>query len=280
MDVAQKLYEKGMCTYHRTDSFSVSTEAQEVCSGYIKTEHGDDYVPKTPNVYKKKGQTSQEAHECIRPTSVRGDSWINEPLEKDEQRLIDMITNRFVASQMSDLRVKSTVITIPCKPCKIIVEGKSIEFDGWSKVWQISGKEVFLPNIEENDTLDLNGVVIKDHETRPPERYNTGTLVSKMEKHGVGRPSTWAQIIENIVGRGYVENDGKRFALTSIGKDVYTFLVNKFRESFMDLGYTSTVEAELDKICKDPSIRVEVISNFYDNINRAIKKSRRVSLGI
>ena len=274
MEVAQKVYEAGYCTYHRTDSFVVSDEAYESCKEFIESEYGPNYVPETRPVYSKKSR-SQEAHECIRPTSMSGASWVEgNDLGKDEQALYDMIRSRFIASQMASMKIEKTTVIVGCGKCNVVVEGKSVKFDGWSIMSSLQGKEVFLPKIEKGDVLELVNVYVKEHSTRPSDRFNDGTLVSKMEKEGVGRPSTWAVLVDTLLERGYVTKEGKNFKLTYTGRKVYEFLMSKFDTFFMDIGFTSAMEDELENISQGESDRLKVIRDFYSRLDELINAER------
>lgn len=274
MEVAQKVYEAGYCTYHRTDSFVVSDEAYESCKEFIESEYGPNYVPKTRPVYSKKSR-SQEAHECIRPTSMSGASWVEgNDLGKDEQALYDMIRSRFIASQMASMKIEKTTVIISCGKCNVVVEGKSVKFDGWSIMSSLQGKEVFLPKIEKGDVLELVNVYVKEHSTRPSDRFNDGTLVAKMEKEGVGRPSTWAVLVDTLLERGYVTKEGKNFKLTYTGRKVYEFLMSKFGTFFMDIGFTAAMEDELENISQGESDRLKVIRDFYSRLDELINAER------
>jgi len=273
MEVAQSLYEKGACTYHRTDSYVVSEDAAKVCSDWIKEKYGEQYVPKKATVHKEKGIT-QDAHECIRPTSLYSDDWTANEMNEDDKKLLKLIKARFIASQMENMEVEKTNIIAESGEYNILVEGQSVIFDGWSKVWKSDSKEVFLPVIKEGNELDIIEVQVKIHETRPPDRYNDGTLVKKMKKEGIGRPSTWATAVKSLCDRGYVTIEGKNFVLSDLGRNVYFFLMKEFESFFMDIKFTSKVEEELDKIEKGKSKKLDVIKSFYESLDNIVHKER------
>jgi len=273
MEVAQKLFEGGFTTYHRTDSYTISDEALKGCREWIKGKFGDKYLPNQPRTFEQKTK-SQEAHECIRPTSLTGEGWSLNDLSEDEKKLLNMIKARFIASQMENMDVEKTNITVSCSDYDVLVEGKSILFDGWSNIWKVDSKEVFLPSIAEGDKPNLVEAKVKLHETRPPERYNDGSLVKKMKKEGVGRPSTWATLVENLVARNYVTKDGKNFVLTQIGREVAVFLIKDFDNFFMDIGFTSKVEEELDRISRGEVNKLDVIKSFYESLDKIVNKEK------
>jgi len=274
MEICQKLYEAGFQTYLRTDSFSVSDDAYNMCKEYISEKFTDKYLPKERRVYAKKTANSQEAHECIRPTHLG----LGEPEENDltenERKLYDLVKSRFIASQMQDMLSQKVAVDITSGSQIIGLEARTILFDGWSSVWKSDSKESFLPEISEKQILELSNIEVKDHETRPPDRYNDGSLVAKMEKEGVGRPSTWATLVDNLLSRGYVNKEGKNFYLTLIGENIYLFLNKKFSDFFMNVGFTSSIEEKLDKICQGEINKLEILRDFYDLLNKAINKDR------
>jgi DNA topoisomerase-1 len=272
MDVAQALYEAGCITYHRTDSFSVSDEAYASCASYITSKYGAEYLPVKRPVYSKKSK-SQEAHECIRPTTMSGELWADGvSLTPDDKTLLGLIHSRFLASQMADMEVRKTDVVVKTGRCNVLVEGKTIVFDGWTKACPLQGKETFLPDMKEGDPLTVKEVQSKEHETRPPDRFNDGSLVTKMEKEGVGRPSTWATLVESLEKRSYVTRVGKNFHLTPVGRSVYKFLMGKFSEFFMDIGFTSDVEDDLERISEGGVDKMQVITSFYDKLHYFVNK--------
>ena len=276
MEVAQKLYEGGFCTYHRTDSFAVSDEAYKIFTEHISSNIGEGYVPKERRSFKKKTK-SQEAHECIRPTAIFSGDWVKESLGSEEQKLFEAIYNRFMASQMSNMTYDKTIGIVECDSCEVIIEGKVIVFDGWTKIWGIDGKETLLPAISRGEKLDVNDVIIREHKTRAPDRYNDGSLVSKMEKEGVGRPSTWASLLDQMEKRGYVTKGNNKFNLTSLGRRVSNFLIKKFDTSFMNIDFTSRVESELDKVSNGEADKTNVIKEFYSSFKDIVYRENNAT---
>ena len=281
MDIAQKVYELGLISYHRTDSFAVSDDAYVMASRYIKEQFGDEYLPKERKLYKKKSK-SQEAHECIRPTHL-GEKGFFDPasLSEDQRKLYDLVVAGFVASQMEDMRYEKTVIIVQCGEVEVIVEGAIQKFDGWTRVWKVKSEDTFLPPVNKGDELKIQEVKSKEHKTKPPSRYNDRSLVSKMEKEGVGRPSTWASLVENLIKRRYIIRNGKNFELTSVGEHVFEFLMERFSGFFMDIKFTSEVEDQLDEISQGNLTRTDVVKKFYDELSKLVYKDRdRMLAGI
>ena len=276
MDVAQSLFEKGCTSYHRTDSFDVNEEAQKSCLEWIEKKFGKEYLPSKPNIYKKK-TLSQEAHECIRPTSLSGEGFVensSSDMTSDEKILLDLIKARFISSQMKDSEQAKTTIIVSAGNQKVLVEGNNVVFDGWNKAWKVKNDDIFLPKIKKDDCPAVSAISIKQHETRPPERFNEGSLVKRLEKEGVGRPSTYANMIESLSNRGYVTKDGKNFVLTDIGKSVFEFLMKEFESFFLDIGFTAKVEEDLDKISDGKEKRIDVIKKFYEDLEKIVYKEK------
>jgi DNA topoisomerase I len=276
--LAQKLYESGKCTYIRTDSFNISDEALEDVRSFIKSSVNEEYLPLKPNLFKKKSKAAaQEAHECIRPTHVKDTG--DDISDSDEKKLYKLIRSRFVACQMAPMVLDTVTYTIDtdCKKT-LISKGQTIKFDGWSRVYRHTNtKEEELPSIEEKEKLDLKDIKRTKHTTQPPPRYNEASLVKKMESEGVGRPSTYASIMESIQKRGYVvKTKDKKGALsaTELGLKVFDFLENNFKDFFMDINFTSGLEDKLANIADGKKNYLEVIQDTFDILQSEIKKAR------
>lgn len=276
--LAQKLYENGLITYLRTDSFNISEEAVSEVRSLIKDNCKSEYIPKTENKYSKKSSSSQEAHECIRPTDVSDKG--NEITNPDEKKLYKFIRDRFIACQMSDAKVGTVTYYIKTNTGhNLISKGQSIVFDGWRSVYKyISSKDVILPEVEKNELLKYEGLDKSKHSTQPPPRYNEGSLIKKLESEGVGRPSTYSSIMESIQNRNYVETiKGKKGAMgaTELGLKVNDYLEPNFSDNFfMDIHFTSSLEAEIDKIQMGELSYLEVVQKVYDLMMAAIKKAK------
>lgn len=276
--LAQKLYEQGKVSYIRTDSFNISEDAMKEVRSLIKTSQDSQYLPNNPNIYKKKSKASaQEAHECIRPTHCddNGHSIINE----DEKKLYSLIRDRFIASQMTPMVLDTVTYTIKASCGKtLIAKGQTIKFDGWFKRYKhISTKENTLPNLKEGEEMEPKDYNKSKHTTQAPPRYNEASLVKKMETEGVGRPSTYASIMESIQKRGYVEKEKSKkgsLGATDLGMDVYQFLNNHFKDFFMDISFTSTMEDSLSEIACGNKGHIDVLEETYSILQSEIKKTK------
>jgi DNA topoisomerase-1 len=281
MMLAQRLYEGvelgaegavALITYMRTDSTRVAADAQGECRDLIKKKYGQPYLPSQPNVYKS-GKGAQEAHEAIRPTDLAyTPERVAKFLPQDQQRLYTLIYNRFVASQMTPAVFAVTNVDVKAAEGIFRAQGKVMKFDGYRRVLAPAGKQedALLPGLEEKQKLDLLDLSSTQHFTQPPPRYNEASLVKALEKEGIGRPSTYAAIISKIQERGYVELKERRFFATEIGMIVTDILVQYFPD-IMNLKFTSHMEAELDEIEEGKIKRDQVLTEFYEPFNQALK---------
>jgi len=278
MTVAQELYELGLITYHRTDSFSISDEAIAACRAHIKDDKGNSYVPESPYVYTKKSR-SQEAHECIRPTYMDGTGLLDgSSLTGDQEKMLTMVRDRFIACQMAPAVFQNSVVEIQVNEAVIQVKGRIMEFDGWTCKWQTNSKEAELPLLKKGDRVKISEINLQEHRTKPPDRYNDGTVVAKMEKAGVGRPSTWASLVDTLIKREYIERHGKNFHLTTLGRRVYLYLMSEFEDQFMDIEYTSKVEEELDRISTGEVDKNFVVNEFHQALQDALQRRQNEEL--
>lgn len=264
------------CTYIRTDSYSICPESIEEARKLIKNKAGDCYLPQKPNYYKKKAKSaSQEAHECIRPTDC---SYTGNDLGGDEQKLYKLIRERFIACQMAPMIVDTVAYHIKSSSKKdLIAKGQTVQFDGWSKVYSHTmTKENVLPNVSEKEDLKLKELIKTKGTTKPPPRYNEGSLVKKMEEEGVGRPSTYPAIMENIQSREYVKKMNKKGVLeaTELGIRVSDYLSDHFSNFIMDIKYTALLESYLDIIEDGTKTYLEVVKETYDKMMDEVKKAR------
>lgn len=280
MMLAQKLYEGveltgegpvALITYMRTDSTRISADAQKACRDYIGKKYGEPYLPEKPNVYAA-GKGAQEAHEAIRPTDV---DYTPEKLAKliparldfrqDLLRLYTLIYRRFVASQMTPAVFSITNVDIEAGAGLFKAQGKIMKFDGYRKVLATTAKQedALLPALQDKQLLNLLDLAASQHFTQPPPRYSEASLVKALEKEGIGRPSTYAPIIEKIKERSYVELRERRFFATETGKIVTDMLVQHFPK-VMDVKFTSHMEEELDQIEERKVRRDEVLQEFWE----------------
>ncbi|MFO0850515.1 MAG: type I DNA topoisomerase [Gemmataceae bacterium] len=282
MQTAQRLYEGvdlgsegtvALITYMRTDSTRISPDALTAIRGHIQHGYGDRYLPEKPNFYAA-GKSAQEAHECIRPTDVAmtPDRAARAGLAGDQLRLYTLIWQRTVASQMTPAVFAVTTVDVTAGPGLFRASGRIEKFDGFRKVLPTKAEDVELPKLAEKQTLDRLDLFETQHFTQPPPRYNEGSLVKMMEKEGIGRPSTYASIIETIQARGYVRQEHRRFFATDVGKTVTDLLVQWFPK-IMDLKFTSHFEEELDEIETGKCHYQEVLDEFWGPFSDALKRA-------
>ncbi|OGJ37213.1 MAG: DNA topoisomerase I [Candidatus Pacebacteria bacterium RIFOXYB1_FULL_39_46] len=278
MAVAQQLYEEGIITYHRTDSFTLAASALNDARQVVKTEFGQEYLPEKVRVFANKSKNAQEAHEAIRPTNAKLHP--NQLLAKisslstRHQKLYDLIWRRLIASQMAPARYKQTKATIEAKhqqaTAELIANGSIQEFAGWTILFKNS-EDVILPDLAEQQSVYRADINPQQKFTLPPPRYNDASLIKELEKRGIGRPSTYASIISVILDRGYVERIEKRFWATNIGKVVSDFLLQYF-PVIMDYDFTAEMEEDLDRIARGEKEWRQVVGNFFLPLSKKIKE--------
>ncbi len=291
MQTAQRLYEGvplgsegqvALITYMRTDSTRISNEAMTAVRGYIDQQFGANYLPTTPNVYSS-GKSAQEAHEAIRPTDVHytPERVAQLGLHGDQLRLYTLIWQRFVASQMTPAVYAVTSVEVEATPTSgdkkglFKASGSVLKFEGYQRVMP-RGKqeEAELPPLQVNQLQDRLDLVASQHFTKPPPRYNEGSLIKKLESEGIGRPSTYATIISKITSpeRGYIEVRDRKFHATDIGKRVTDLLVEHFPD-IMNLKFTSHFEEELDDIETGKLSYRAVLDEFWGPFSEALAKA-------
>ena len=285
MRIAQKLYEgiplsdpskpEALITYMRTDSLRVADSALKDTRSFISKNYGTKYLPKTSNVYSKKG--AQDAHEAIRPINVSITPEVaSAHLNSEAAKLYSLIWKRFVACQMSKAEYFQRQVNLNGGKFVFRITGSTLIFDGFLKVYSVEDEEskkvVKIPkDIKKGDSADLKKVDGKQHFTQPPPRYTEASLVKELEKKGVGRPSTYAAIIFTIQKRKYVEkNDKKRFAPTELGKAVNGLLVKNLPD-IINVSFTAKMEEELDKIAQGTIERDKVLIDFYKEFQKDIE---------
>jgi DNA topoisomerase-1 len=281
MKIAQELYEGievdatgpvGLITYMRTDSLRVSNEALENVRDLIGSEYGERYLPAKPHRYAA-SKMAQEAHEAIRPTdlSLTPDR-IKGRLSIDQFKLYQLIYRRFVASQMNPAVFSVTNVDVRAGEGLFKTQGKILKFDGYRRVLPPAGKQEdqLLPHLANGQPLDLHKLDPTQHFTQPPPRYSEATLIKALEKEDIGRPSTYAPIIQTIQDRGYVEHKERRFFATDLGMIVTDLLVEHFPK-IMDFKFTAHMEDELDDIATAKEDMVKVIDEFYHPFQEALK---------
>ncbi len=290
MVIAQQLYEEGLITYHRTDSFNLSSTSLKMAREFIKTNYSEKYLPQKPRVFARKSKNAQEAHEAIRVTDVKvvADQVSSKAkrFNTSHVKLYELIWKRFVASQMSEAVYDHTKVKVQAKGKKhkylLSTTGSIMKFDGWMKLYRQSADRI-LPELEENTDLDYLDISPSQKFTQPPARYNDASLVKTLEKKDIGRPSTYASIISVIQTRGYVERVDKRFKPTVIGNTVNDFLVKHFDE-MMDYDFTAEIEEDLDKVSRGEKEWQKVVKTFWSPLGKKIdnteENAKRVQIPV
>ena len=299
MRVAQSLYEGkdigdgervGLITYMRTDSVSVAGSAQTEARQFILERFGKEYLPARPPQYRTRAKGAQEAHEAIRPTSVRRQpASLQSHLTRDELRLYTLIWQRFVASQMAPAILDQTIVDILAgpadgeKPYLFRASGSVIKFPGFLKVYEETreedekageaGEGVQLPSLQKGEELDLIRLLPKQHFTQPPPRYSDASLIRTLEEFGIGRPSTYAPTLMTILRRGYVERVSKKLIPTELGFTVNDLLVGFFPD-IVNVGFTADMEAKLDAIATGEQSWVPMLHEFYGPFAQTVEVAR------
>jgi len=292
MSIAQHLYEgmelgsrgvQALITYMRTDSVRVAKEAQLQTKEWIIKNLGKEYCPPRIRNYKSKS-SSQDAHEAIRPVDVSiTPEDVKDYLPKDHYMVYKLIWERFVASQMANAKVWDTEIIIQAENTLWRVKGERLLFDGYLKIYPYgSKKDLLLPSLKQNDILILTKLDKEQKFTTPPSRYTEASLVKKMEENGIGRPSTYAQVVSTLKEREYVEMDNRYFVPTELGTIVSDLLVKHFPE-LMDTKFTAEMESKLDKVAEGSLDWISLLKNFakyfYPALQKALEEMEQVKKG-
>lgn len=273
MNTAQSLYENGYITYMRTDSTTLAQVAVDAARDLVRSEYGAKYLHPQPRVYASRVKNAQEAHEAIRPAghpfalpeTLRGQ------LSPDEFRLFDMIWKRTIASQMADAQKLKTTITIEGGGAAFQASGTSIQFEGFLRAYvegsddpeaELAEKETLLPNVNRGDAVDCRKLDPKDHTTQPPARYTEASLTRKLEEEGIGRPSTYASIIETIQNRDYVFRRGNALVPSWLAFSVIR-LLEEHLPSLVDYQFTAQMEDYLDAISRREAEHTKYLHDFY-----------------
>ncbi|HMO01704.1 MAG TPA: type I DNA topoisomerase [Oligoflexia bacterium] len=273
MQVAQSLYENGFITYMRTDSTTLSEEAIGAARSYILSEYGKDYLPSEPRIYKTKVRNAQEAHEAIRPAGSQFASFesVREKLGGDALKLYELIWKRTVASQMNDASGKRVGVNIALGKAIFRATGKTISFPGFLRAYvegsddpdsDLADKERILPPLKEGDQINLLKLTALSHDTQPPARFTEGTLIKELEKLGIGRPSTWATIVDLVLSRDYAFKRGQALIPTFLAIAIVE-LLRKFFTQLLDFEFTARLEDDLDAISRGEAERLQYLNNFY-----------------
>ena len=273
MRLAQQLYENGFITYMRTDSTHLSEEAITGSRQVIADLFGDDYLPKKANNYETKVKNAQEAHEAIRPAhrQFRTVENVESTLGKDAAKLYDLVWKRTIACQMLPAKIKQTSVIIQNQRSEFRANGKIIIFPGYMRVYvegrdnpeaDLADKEKILPDLKKNDRLACTSLKAQTHTTKPPARFTEASLVKEMENNGIGRPSTFASILDTIVRRGYVHRKQGRLSPTFLGLAVTQLLENHFT-TLVSREFTAKMEDGLDEISRGEQQAVPFMEKFY-----------------
>jgi len=284
MRIAQQLYEgielgaegaTGLITYMRTDSVRISDEAEGKVKAWISNKHGANYLggPRTA----KASPGAQDAHEAIRPTDVnRTPESVKQHLTPDQYKLYDLIWRRFVASRMAPAVYDQTQVEIEAAEYIFRTTGSILAFDGFYAVWpRDEDKDTpDLPELAAGEPLDYHGIKPEQHFSQPPPRYSEATLIKELEQRGIGRPSTYAPIVETIKDHGYVEIKERRLHPTQIGEAVNAIMVDHFKV-ISDDDYTSTLEKRLDQVEAGTQEWVPVVSDFYGPLQKMLNAAEK-----
>ena len=267
MRVAQKLYEAGHITYMRTDAPSLSKESIQDARNFIGERVGEKYLTNAPRIYSST-ENAQEAHEAVRPTNayLTADDLMNHT--EEEKRLYQLIWQQYISSQMPDAEYLSTSAKINIGEYTFSAKGREIVFDGYTKISQpFKSDDDILPPLEEGEILKLNEVNLDQKFTKPPARFSEAALVKELEKRGIGRPSTYANIISTIQDRGYVEIQNRRFFVKKIGHIVAERLIESF-DDIMDYEFTANLENNLDSVARGELNWRNVLDDFYNSFQK------------
>ena len=293
---AQELYEgvevKGegkiaLITYIRTDSTRVSEDAQKACRQFIEEKYGKNYLPAKPNIYATK-KNAQDAHEAIRPISMQiTPEMVQDSLSKDNYKLYKLIYERFLASQMNEAEYSNTVIGIDASDYGFKANGKILEFPGYTAVYKEFVDEdkdkkqdaSKLPQIEENEKLEVKDIKEEQKFTKPPVRYTEASLVKAMEEKGIGRPATYAATVTILTARNYAEKEGKYLVPTELGRKITEYL-EKFFSGVINVKFTAHMENRLDDIAEDKDDWHDVINSFWNGFKGLLEKADSSSVSM
>ncbi len=259
MELAQRLYEAGAITYMRTDAVSLADAAVQAIRARVRETHGAEYVADPPNVFKA-GRDAQEAHEAIRPTVL--DAGGGRSFEGDEARLYELIERRALQSQMSSARIRRDTVEAAAAGWRLVLAGVVVLFPGFEAVWPPAERDgVPVPPLDEGSELAVQDVAVIPKRTKAPKRHTQATLVQELEKCGIGRPSTYAQTIDVLLDRGYVESRRRDLAGTPLGDRAVAWLMRHFPD-LLDYSFTAALERQLDDIAAGGRDWKQVLTDF------------------
>ncbi|PJB87582.1 type I DNA topoisomerase [Candidatus Roizmanbacteria bacterium CG_4_9_14_0_8_um_filter_34_12] len=274
MKLAQDLYEHGLITYHRTDSFNLSTQFVFAAQRYIKSTYGEKYALEKPRGYRTKSKSAQEAHEAIRPTKIERElsTVKDKSITANHKKLYQLIWNRAVATQMKEAEVLYSKLLIDSdKKYCLLSEHQQVIFPGFLKILNPEYVKMHTDAIQINEgqSVAYSDLESKLEQTKPPPRYNDASLIKIMEEKSIGRPSTYAPIIGLIQTKGYVEKDGRYFKPTGLGESICNYLSSAFSELF-DINFTAQMEDSLDEIANGNQKLIEILEKFYEPFNKTL----------
>ncbi|MDE2000939.1 MAG: type I DNA topoisomerase [Patescibacteria group bacterium] len=279
MLLAQRLYERGLITYMRTDSVNLSKESLAAAQTWLTKNLGEEYALPTPRTFTTKSRLAQEAHEAIRPTDIANEPDSITAEDPGEKKLYNMIWSRFTATQMPQAEFHSSQIDISASggghDYLFRANGTMLKFDGFLKVWKQKFVETELPEVAADEKLSLQAFAPEQHFTEPPPRFNEASLIKALEEHGIGRPSTYAPTLSVIQSRNYVIKEGGRFVPTDIGIIVTNVLKEHFPQ-IVDINFTATMENELDEIAEGSKDWHDIIRNFYGPFEKNLEEKYKV----
>ena len=286
MQAAQRLYEAGHITYMRTDGIDMAPEAVTTTREAIKERYGDKFLPASPRFYKNKAKNAQEAHECIRPTSISRDAKQLKLSDTDQFKLYDLIWKRTISCQMESAKLERTSVDLQSldKEVTLRANGQVVLFDGFLKVYEESSDdaeqsedESRLPQMSEGEHIEKLSVDPEQHFTQPPPRYTEASLVKKMEDLGIGRPSTYANIVTTIQDREYVRKEKNRLFPEDKGRIVTIFLLNFFKR-YVEFDFTAGLENQLDAVSAGKGNYKELLGKFWDDFSEAISETSELRI--
>ena len=286
MQAAQRLYEAGHITYMRTDGIDMAPEAVTSTREAIKERYGEKFLPSSPRFYKNKAKNAQEAHECIRPTSISKDSKQLKLSDPDQFKLYDLIWKRTISCQMESAKLERTSVDIqsPDKEVTLRANGQVVLFEGFLKVYEESNddtdqsdSEGRLPQMSQGENIDKLSIDPEQHFTQPPPRYTEASLVKKMEELGIGRPSTYANIVTTIQDREYVRKEKNRLFPEDKGRIVTIFLLNFFKR-YIEFDFTAGLENQLDAVSAGKGNYKELLGKFWDDFSAAISETSELRI--
>jgi DNA topoisomerase-1 len=286
MQAAQRLYEAGHITYMRTDGIDMAPEAVTSTREAIKERYGEKFLPSSPRFYKNKAKNAQEAHECIRPTSISKDSKQLKLSDPDQFKLYDLIWKRTISCQMESAKLERTSVDLqsPDKEVTLRANGQVVLFEGFLKVYEESrddaeqsDSENRLPQISQGENIEKLSIDPEQHFTQPPPRYTEASLVKRMEELGIGRPSTYANIVTTIQDREYVRKDKNRLFPEDKGRIVTIFLLNFFKR-YVEFDFTAGLENQLDAVSAGKGNYKELLGQFWDHFSEAISETSELRI--